>query len=243
LEKQTLIVLRPYIESDAPVVGRLIADTFGAYNLREFTPEARNALLGPFLHARSPEPEHRAAIAEALRAEIVIVAVETRPPPLNPPPTADASLHDRAGIGRRLPGRGEGEMPPLTPRRPLPLQTAVGCARGEEEGLSPGGEISFPESMVVGVLRGRPDKLQSLFVRADRHRQGIGRRLVEAYEAQCRAAGSGVIKVQATLYAVPFYRRMGYRRSTGMRQMRIFDGARFPYQPMKKVLGGEETRA
>jgi GNAT superfamily N-acetyltransferase len=96
--------------------------------------------------------------------------------------------------------------------------------------------LAQDEVDVVGVLRGRPDKLQSLFVRADHHRQGIGRRLVGCYERQCRRKGSAAIKVQATLYAVPFYLALGYVRSTGMRTMRIFEGARFPYQPMKKVL-------
>ena len=102
--------------------------------------------------------------------------------------------------------------------------------------LASPGPDSGADSPIVGVLRGRPDKLQSLFVRADHHRQGIGRRLVERFEHECRRAGSPAIKVQATLYAVPFYAKMGYLRSTGVRQMRIFEGARFPYQPMKKVL-------
>jgi len=163
-----MIILRPYRESDAPSVGRLIADTFSALNLAYASPEERDLLLGPFSYARSPEPYHQAAIAGALRAEMVYLAQD--------------------------------------------------------------------EAEIVGVLRGRPDKLQSLFVRADRHRQGIGRRLVECYERQCRRKGSTAIKVQATLYAVPFYLAMGYVRTTGVRSMRIFEGTRFPYQPMKKVL-------
>lgn len=163
-----MIVLRPYSESDAPSVGRLIADTFGAFNLAYASPEERDLLLGPFRYARSPESYHRAAITEAIQAEMVYLAQD--------------------------------------------------------------------EAEVVGVLRGRPDKLQSLFVRGDRHRHGIGRRLVDCYERQCRRRGSRAVKVQATLYAVPFYLKMGYKRTTGVRSMRIFQGARFPYQPMKKVL-------
>jgi GNAT superfamily N-acetyltransferase len=168
-----MIILRPYRESDAPSVGRLIADTFGEFNLAYASPEERDLLLGPFRYARSPEPYHQRAIAEAIQAEMVYLAQDVTP-----------------GTG--------------------------------------------PE--VVGVLRGRPDKLQSLFVRADHHRQGIGRRLVGCYERQCRRQGSTAIKVQATLYAVPFYLAMGYVRSTGVRSMKIFEGTRFPYQPMKKVL-------
>ena len=101
---------------------------------------------------------------------------------------------------------------------------------------------------IVGVLRGYPGpaemdappphdaKLQSLFVREDRHRQGIGGRLVARFENECRSRGASVIRLQATLFAVPFYQAVGYKRSTGVRSCKIFDGARFPYQPMKKML-------
>jgi GNAT superfamily N-acetyltransferase len=164
----SVIAIRDYRESDAASVGRLIADTFGEFNLSYASPEDRDRLLGPFRHARSTERSHREAIAEVIRADMVFVAED-----------------------------------------------------GEE---------------IVGVLRGRPDKLQSLFVRKDHHRQGIGRRLVERFEGECRRRGATVIRLQATLYAVPFYIRMGYKRSTGVRSAKIFDGTGFRYQPMKKVL-------
>jgi GNAT superfamily N-acetyltransferase len=163
-----MITIRDYRESDAPSVGRLIADTFGGFNLSYASPEDRERLLGPFRHARSPEQSHREAIAAVIRADMVFVA--------------------------------------------------------EDDGE------------IVGVLRGRVDKLQSLFVRGDRHRQGIGRMLVERFEEQCRRQGATVIRLQATLFAVPFYIRMGYKRSTGVRSSKIFEGTGFPYQPMKKVL-------
>jgi GNAT superfamily N-acetyltransferase len=163
-----MITIRNYRKSDADSVGRLIADTFGEFNLSYASPEDRDRLLGPFRHAWSAEQSHREAITEVIRADMVFVA--------------------------------------------------------EDEGE------------VVGVLRGREDKLQSLFVRGDRHRQGIGRMLVERFEEECRQQGATVIRLQATLFAVPFYIRMGYKRSTGVRSARIFDGTGFKYQPMKKIL-------
>jgi GNAT superfamily N-acetyltransferase len=163
-----MIIVRIYRKGDALSVGHLIADTFGEFNLAYASPEERDLLLGPFRYARSGDPAHQAAIAEAIQAEMVYVAQD------------------------------EGE--------------------------------------IVGVLRGRADKLQSLFVRKDHHRRGIGRQLVERFERECLRHGSTAIKVQATLYAVPFYQRMGYKRTTGVRSMRIFEGTRFPYQPMKKIL-------
>jgi len=164
----TQTTIRDYREDDAPNVGRLIADTFGEFNLAYASPQERVLLLGPFHHAESQEPAHQAAIAEAIEADMVFVAEDA-------------------------------------------------------------GEI-------VGVLRGRSDKLQSLFVSKDHHRQGLGRALVAHFERECRRREATVIKVQATLFAVPFYQSVGYKKTTGVRSCRIFEGGHFPYQPMKKVL-------
>jgi GNAT superfamily N-acetyltransferase len=84
------------------------------------------------------------------------------------------------------------------------------------------------------VLRGRKERLQSLFVRADHHRQGVGRRLVQHFEQECMRQESTEIRLAATLYALPFYLALGYRRSTGIRNGWSFEGAGLRYQPMKK---------
>jgi GNAT superfamily N-acetyltransferase len=94
---------------------------------------------------------------------------------------------------------------------------------------------------IVGVLRGgRRDQaqrtvLQSLFVRGDHHRRGIGRQLVECFEQECLRRGATVIRVAATPYAVPFYVKMGYKRTTGVRSVICFDGSGLEVQPMRKV--------
>jgi GNAT superfamily N-acetyltransferase len=88
----------------------------------------------------------------------------------------------------------------------------------------------------VGVLRGRAERLGSLFVRGDQHRKGIGRSLVERFEAESLAQGVTVIRVAATVYGVPFYLALGYRRSTGMRTGTSFEGHGLPIQPMRKAL-------
>ncbi len=92
------------------------------------------------------------------------------------------------------------------------------------------------QAKIVGVLRGRKDKLQSLFVSQDHHRQGIGRRLVQRFERDCIHQGSDVIRLMSTLYAVPFYQALGYKKSTGIRKMNSFEGEGLDYQPMKKVI-------
>ena len=168
--RSIMITIRPYGEADAESVGRLIAETYSKFNLSFAAPEELGKLLGPFRHAWSAEPAHRAAIAEVIRAQWVFVA--------------------------------------------------------EEDGE------------IVGVLRGRKERLASLFVRGDRHRQGIGRRLVEQFEQACIRQGVTVIRVCATPYAIPFYTTVGYRRSTGIRNGWSFEGTGLKYQPMKKVLEG-----
>jgi GNAT superfamily N-acetyltransferase len=95
------------------------------------------------------------------------------------------------------------------------------------------------EGKVVGILRGRRGRLASLFVQREYHRQGIGRRLVERFEQEHLQQGAAEVKVAATLYAVPFYLQMGYKRTTGIRSGRSFEGTGLPYQPMKKILGRE----
>jgi GNAT superfamily N-acetyltransferase len=99
-----------------------------------------------------------------------------------------------------------------------------------------GGAQDADEGELVGILRGRVGRLASLFVRREYHRRGIGRRLVERFEQELLQQGAAEVKVAATLYAVPFYLHMGYKRTTGIRSGRSFEGTGLPTQPMKKVL-------
>lgn len=160
--------IRDYSEDDAIAVGRLIADTYTEYNLGFASPEELGRLLGPFRHARSTDPAHKAAIARVIQSEMVCVAVD--------------------------------------------------------------------EGAIVGVLRGRFERLGSLFVRGDHHRRGVGRQLVEHFEAESRRRGTRVIHVASTQFGYPFYLATGYKRSTGLRNSRSFEGRNLPVQLMRKVL-------
>ncbi len=102
--------------------------------------------------------------------------------------------------------------------------------------------VAEEEGEILGVLRGRRERLASLFVRGDRHRQGIGRLLVERFEQECLAQGVAVIRVASTLDAVPFYLAMGYKRSTGVRPGWSFEGTGLSVQPMRKDLAGDRVR-
>ena len=122
-----------------------------------------------------------------------------------------------------------------------PFRHAFSDDPGHREGVrsvlqSPMLYVAEEDGEIVVVLRGRRNVLASLFVRGDRHRQGIGRGLVERFERDSRSQGVTRIRVASTLFAVPFYAAMGYKKSTGVRPCRSFDGTDLTYQPMKKLL-------
>lgn len=96
--------------------------------------------------------------------------------------------------------------------------------------------VAEVEGTIAGVLRGREGVLASLFVAKAFHRQGVGRALVERFEAESRSLGVPSIRVAATLYAIPFYAKLGFKKTTGIRPCRSFDGTDLTYQPMKKLL-------
>jgi len=96
--------------------------------------------------------------------------------------------------------------------------------------------VAEDDKQVVGVLRGRANVLASLFVHGDHHGQGIGRKLVERFERDSRKQGIEWIRVAATMFAVPFYQALGYKKTTGIRPCKSFEGTDLTQQPMKKVL-------
>jgi GNAT superfamily N-acetyltransferase len=98
--------------------------------------------------------------------------------------------------------------------------------------------IAEDDGQILGVLRCKPGRLQSLFVWADHHRLRIGLKLVERYELESSKRGSKVIRLAAALYAVPFYEALGYKKSTGIRNCWNSDVRGLKYQPMKKELEG-----
>jgi GNAT superfamily N-acetyltransferase len=100
--------------------------------------------------------------------------------------------------------------------------------------------VAFEGDRLVGVLRGSPGRLHSLFVDGAYHGRGVGRALVEEFEQVCLQQGTHKITLASSLYAVQFYRHLGFRRSTGVRYGPCFDGAGLPTQPMLKHLGTQE---
>jgi len=85
---------------------------------------------------------------------------------------------------------------------------------------------------------GKKNELVRLFIHHRYHGKGIGQKLMQRYEAQCLRRGAISIRVHASLYAVGFYTKMGYKKTTGVRNVKGLK-----VQPMKKVLQGINRQA
>ena len=91
--------------------------------------------------------------------------------------------------------------------------------------------VAVHGSTVVGVVRGTANRIGNLYVDARYHRRGLATRLVQRFEGACRKAGSEEIVLRSSLYAIPFYQSVGYKKTTGVRN---FHGHKV--QPMRKKL-------
>ena len=151
-----MLTIRPYRESDAESVGRLIADTYSRFNLSFASSEELGKLLGPFRHAWSAEPAHREAIAEVIRP--------------------------RWSSSRRKTARSS---------------ACCAAARSGWQACSSG-------AIAIGTGSG-------------------GDWWSNSSRSVC-AKSVTVIRVAATLYAIPFYTAVGYRRTTGVRNGWSFEG-------------------
>jgi predicted N-acetyltransferase YhbS len=91
--------------------------------------------------------------------------------------------------------------------------------------------VAEENDKVLGYIKGKKDRIGNLFVLGKAHKKGIGRRLVNLLETEAKKQHSKKIKICSSIYAVPFYQRMGYKKTTGIRN---FHGLRI--QPMKKII-------
>ena len=87
------------------------------------------------------------------------------------------------------------------------------------------------DGQIVGMLRAVDNRIVNLFVNGRYHHSGIGKKLLQRYEKECRTLGYGTIVLRSQLYAVPFYQTCGFKKTTGIRNR---DG--LTIQPMKKIL-------
>lgn len=90
---------------------------------------------------------------------------------------------------------------------------------------------AFSNEKLIGIVRGRKNRIVSLFVDGNFHKQGIGKKLISLFERRAKKIGSKEIKIRSSLYAVNFYLKMDYKKTTGIRRYRGL-----VFQPLKKSL-------
>ncbi len=91
--------------------------------------------------------------------------------------------------------------------------------------------VAVDDNRIIGMIRGRPGRISNLFVDGEHHKKGVGRLLVNRFEFEAKKQESKEIKIRASLYATPFYQKMGYKKTTGIRNFRGLK-----VYPMKKSL-------
>jgi GNAT superfamily N-acetyltransferase len=80
--------------------------------------------------------------------------------------------------------------------------------------------VAVENNRIIGMIRGRPGRITNLFVDGKHHKKGIGRMLVNKFESENKKQNSKEIKIRASLYATSFYQKMGYKKTTGIRNFR-----------------------
>ncbi len=91
--------------------------------------------------------------------------------------------------------------------------------------------VAEDNGKITGILRGDKDRLYNLFVDAKYQKLGIGSSLLKRYLVIAKKLGSKQIKTRAASYAIPFYTKQGFKKTTGVRSMRGIN-----VQPMKRGL-------
>src|SRR3989344_100268 len=91
--------------------------------------------------------------------------------------------------------------------------------------------VSLDNKKIVGMIRGTKSYMVNLFVNGNYHNQGIGRELVNKFENEAKKQVYSEIKIRASLFAVPFYQKIGYKKTTGIKN---YKGIKV--YPMKKLI-------
>jgi len=72
--------------------------------------------------------------------------------------------------------------------------------------------VAVAGEKIIGIVRGREDKIVNLFVVGEYHKRGVARGLVVKFEKTAKGMGGKSIKINSSLYAIPFYEKMDYKK-------------------------------
>ncbi len=87
--------------------------------------------------------------------------------------------------------------------------------------------VAVEGDSIIGTAALDQERVRNVFVRIDRHGQGVGKLLMQAVEDAARKQGQPRLCLEASLYAVRFYEKLGYLRQKelveqiGEAQMRV----------------------
>ncbi|MBL4694604.1 GNAT family N-acetyltransferase [Candidatus Gracilibacteria bacterium] len=77
--------------------------------------------------------------------------------------------------------------------------------------------VAIDRGKVIGIVRGTPERINSLFVNGKYQGKGIGKKLVGKFLDAAKKLGVKDVRVRSSVLAVPFYKAMGFKKTTGLR--------------------------
>lgn len=91
--------------------------------------------------------------------------------------------------------------------------------------------VASDNNKIIGVIIGDLGKINKLFVDGNYHKQGIAKKLYNLLENKNKKMKVNEIKVKSSIYALKFYQKQGFKKTTGLRN--YYGMSNFP---MKKKL-------
>jgi len=85
-------------------------------------------------------------------------------------------------------------------------------------------------SKIIGYIKGYKNRIWNFFILWNFHNKWIWKKLIKLLEIEVIKDWANEIKIKSSTYAVPFYQKMGYKKTTWIRNMHWLK-----IQPMKKI--------
>lgn len=112
----------------------------------------------------------------------------------------------------------------------------VGCGGWSRRGRPYMGSADAPDDDRLLDPLTEAAHIRAMFVRPDRTRRGLGRRIIDACEAAARSHGFTRLDLVATLPGVPLYRACGFAAAGPVAPIVLADGVFLPCLAMTKPL-------
>jgi len=87
--------------------------------------------------------------------------------------------------------------------------------------------VATDDNKIIGMIRGRKYKkrrncaaLTNLFVYSKYHGIKVGKALIEKFETEVKKKKFKEIHINASIFATPIYQHLGYKKTTGIRNMK-----------------------